>query len=130
MLSGSPTTALPRRIMSGKMKVRMRNRSILLRVTDEEYDRIEQRMKDAGVTNREAFIRRMVLNGYILRLDLPQMKELISQMRYMGNNLNQLTKRLNAGGAVYTDDLTDLRNRQEQLWQGINDLLTKMSTIQ
>lgn len=112
------------------MKVRMRNRSILLRVTDEEYDRIEQRMKDAGVTNREAFIRRMVLNGYILRLDLPQMKELISQMRYMGNNLNQLTKRLNAGGAVYTDDLTDLRNRQEQLWQGINDLLTKMSTIQ
>ena len=52
-------------------------------------------MREAGTTNMGAYLRKMALDGYILRLDLPELKEMLSQLRYMGNNVNQIAKRAN-----------------------------------
>ena len=49
-------------------------------------------MREAGTTNMGAYLRKMALDGYILRLDLPELKEMLSQLRYMGNNVNQIAK--------------------------------------
>lgn len=48
-------------------------------------------MREAGTANMGAYLRKMALDGYILRLDLPELKEMLSQLRYMGNNVNQLS---------------------------------------
>lgn len=110
----------------GKTK---RNVAMLLRLTEMENALLQQRMQELGVTNREAFVRKMALNGYILKLDLPQLKELISQLRYMGNNLNQLTKRVHAAGRVYEADLQDIRNRQEDIWSEVHRLLKRLGSL-
>ena len=56
-------------------------------------------MAMAGTTNQEAFIRKMALDGMIVRLDVPEIKEMISLLRYSGNNINQLARKANAGFA-------------------------------
>ncbi len=109
-----------------------RNRpvTIKMRVNESEAALIEERMAQLGTTNREAFLRKMALDGYILKLDLPELKELVSQLRYMGNNLNQLTKRVNATGRVYEADLEDVRQRQEAIWQEVHSLLIRLGSLQ
>ena len=48
-------------------------------------------MREAGTTNMGAYLRKMALDGYVLRLDLPELKEMLSQLRYMGNNVNTVS---------------------------------------
>lgn len=108
-----------------------RNRpfTIKMRVNETELAMIEKGMAKLGTSNREAFLRKMALNGYILKLDMPELKELVSQLRHMGNNLNQLTKRVNATGRVYEADLKDIQQQQEAIWQEVHALLCQMETM-
>ena len=47
----------------------------------------------------------MALDGYVVRLELPELKELVSLMRYSSNNLNQLARRAYETGRIYDADL-------------------------
>ena len=58
-------------------------------------------MAQLGTTNREAYLRKMALDGYVVRLELPELKELVSLMRYSSNNLNQLARRAHETGRIY-----------------------------
>ena len=69
------------------------------RVSPEELKIIEEKMEQYGTTNREAFLRRIILEGYVFRFDLPELKEILRLLRYMGNNINQLARKANAGFA-------------------------------
>ena len=74
-----------------------------------------------------AYLRKMALDGYVVKLDLPELKELVSLMRRSSNNLNQLTRKVHEIGRVYDADLEDISQRQEQLWQGLKEILTQLS---
>ena len=58
----------------------------------------------------------MAIDGYVVQLDLPELKELVSLLR-RSSNLNQLTRRVHEAGRIYDADLEDISQRQEQLWQ-------------
>ena len=66
----------------------------------------------------------MALDGYVVRLELPELKELVSLMRYSSNNLNQLARRAHETGRIYDADLEDITRRQEALWDGVHQVLT------
>ena len=51
-------------------------------------------------------------------LELPELKELVSLMRYSSNNLNQLTRRVHETGRIYDADLEDISQRQEAVGWG------------
>ena len=74
-----------------------RKRSVQLnfRVSEEELAAIEGKMEQLGILNREAYLRKMALDGYAVRLDLPELKELLSLLRRHSSNLNQLVRRVN-----------------------------------
>ena len=72
---------------------RKREVQLNFRVSPDELALIEQKMVQLGTKNREAYLRKMALDGYVVRLELPELKELVSLMRYSSNNLNQLTPR-------------------------------------
>jgi hypothetical protein len=86
-------------------------------------------MSKLGTQNREAYLRKMALDGYVVRLELPELKELVSLLRYTSNNLNQYTKRANETGRVYDTDLDDLRGSFDRLWNVANELLTALASI-
>ena len=59
---------------------RKREVQLNFRVSPEELALIEQKMAQLGTTNREAYLRKMALDGYVVRLELPELKELVSLM--------------------------------------------------
>lgn len=86
-------------------------------------------MREAGTTNMGAYLRKMALDGYILRLDLPELKEMLSQLRYMGNNVNQIAKRANEVGVIDEMDIRGVRKRQERMLEQMARLLEKLSGL-
>ena len=106
---------------------RKRNTPILLWVTPEEKASIEARMASAGVQNLSAYLRKMALDGYLINLNLPELKEMVSLLRRSSNNLNQLTKRVHETSRVYDKDLEDLHRSQEQLWDAAQVIVKKLS---
>lgn len=108
---------------------RKREVQLNFRVSPEELALIEQKMAQLGTTNREAYLRKMALDGYVVRLELPELKELVSLMRYSSNNLNQLTRRAHETGRIYDADLEDISRRQEALWDGVHQVLTQLAKL-
>lgn len=108
---------------------RKREVQLNFRVSPEELALIEQKMAQLGTTNREAYLRKMALDGYVVRLELPELKELVSLMRYSSNNLNQLARRANETGRIYDADLEDISRRQEALWDGVHQVLTQLAKL-
>ena len=83
-------------------------------------------MREAGTANMGAYLRKMALDGYILRLDLPELKEMLSQLRYMGNNVNQIAKRANEVGVIDEMDIRGVSKRQERMLEQMARLLEKL----
>ena len=108
---------------------RKRDVQLNFRVSPEELALIEQKMGQLGTTNREAYLRKMALDGYVVRLELPELKELVSLMRYSSNNLNQLARRAHETGRIYDADLEDITRRQEALWDGVHQVLTQLAKL-
>lgn len=111
------------------MKKRKHNIPIMFWVTEQERDLIEQRMAQIGTTNMSAYLRKIAIDGYVLKLDLPELKEMISLLRRSSNNLNQIAKRVNETGRVYDADIECLLGNQEQLWSAANEILSRLAAI-
>ena len=111
------------------MANREREIQLKFRVTPEERELIEAKMAQLGTQNMAAYLRKMALDGYVVRLELPELKEVVSLMRYSSNNLNQLARRAHETGRIYDADLEDISRRQEALWDGVHQVLTQLAKL-
>ena len=100
-----------------------------IRLTPEELQMIQEKMTQYGTRNFSAFVRKMAIDGYVVRLELPELKEMVSLLRYSSNNLNQLTKRVHETGRIYDADLEDLRQTHERMWDAARDILSALSKL-
>ena len=110
--------------------MKVRNQELRALFTPEETERLKQRMAEAGVRNRSAFIRKMVLDGYIIKLDTSDIQEMITLLRHSSNNLNQIAKRLNATNSVYGADIAEMQVKQDEIWELVREIAARLSTIQ
>ena len=108
---------------------RNRNVQIIFWVSEAEKGMIEEKMVQAGMRNLSAFLRRIAIDGMIVRLELPELKEMVSLLRYASNNINQIARRMNESGRVYGTDLEQVIQNQEQLWDMVNGILVKLAGI-
>lgn len=105
------------------------NDTIILRISKADRARIRAKMEEVGVVNMSAYIRKMALNGYCVKLDLQDLKELIRLLRICSNNLNQYAKKANETGSIYLADIRDLQVRLNDLWQAAKELLVRLASI-
>lgn len=108
---------------------RKRDVQLNFRVSAHELELIQARMSQLGTKNREAYLRKMAIDGLIVNLEIPELKELLSLMRYAGNNLNQLTRRVHEIGRIYDADLEDILQKQDALLDGIKEILTQLGKL-
>ena len=87
-------------------------------------------MKAFGITNQSSYLRAMALKGYLLKLNLPEIRELIRLMKNLTNNVNQIARRLNERGSIYLTEIDDIRDRLDRLWETTNQLLVRLETPQ
>lgn len=106
-----------------------KNVQIHFRLTPSEAERLRTKMKEAGIQSQGAYLRKMALDGYCVRLDLQDVREMVSLLRRCSNNLNQYAKRANETGSIYLADLNDLQERMQQLWQLTREILVRLSSI-
>lgn len=107
------------------MNKKKRRRPIHLHVmvSEEELALIRERMAEAGVRNLGAYVRKMALNGYVLHVDLSDVRELVSLQRRCSNNLNQVAIQANTYGGIYPEEIKALQRDYETLWEPLSDLL-------
>ena len=111
------------------MAKRKRNIVIRFRVTPEEREMIESKMAQFGTTNMAAYLRKISIDGYVVRLDLPELREIVSLLRRSSNNLNQIAKRVNETSRIYDSDIDCLKENQEKIWSAANGILTRLASI-
>ena len=90
---------------------------------------IADRMAEAGISNMGAYMRKMALNGYVLHVDLSDIRELVALQRRCANNLNQAAIHANSYGGLYPDELKRLQKDYADLWGPLSDLLAQLSAI-
>ncbi len=107
------------------------NRSIIIRfrATPDEQEKIRERMEQLGTDNMSAFLRKMAIDGYIVKLELPELKEMLTLLRRSSSNINQIAKRVNETGRLYREDMEEILQNQERLWQAANEILTQLSSL-
>ena len=111
------------------MANRKRDIQVKFRVTPQERDMIEAKMAQIGTTNMAAYLRKMAIDGYVVKLDIPELKEMVSLLRYTSNNLNQLTKRAHENGRIYEADLEDIQQNQERIWTAAEKIVSSLAVL-
>lgn len=102
---------------------------VYTKLTPEELARIHEKMAEMQIRNRSAYLRKMALDGYCVNLDFSDIKEMISLLRRCSNNLNQYARKANAMGTVYAEDIQDLQQRLDEIWQQAREITARLSTI-
>jgi len=110
-------------------KKRVRSVPIYVWVRPEELEAIRARMAEADIQNLSAYVRKMALNGYVLHVDLSDIRELVSLQRRCANNLNQVAIQANTYGGIYPEEIATLQKDYAALWGPLSDLLKKLSAV-
>ena len=78
---------------------------------------IEQKMAQLPTQRIGAYLRKMAIDGYIIYTDTADIKVFTKELSSIGRNINQIAKRINAGGPVYQADMDEIRERLDEIWQ-------------
>ena len=97
--------------------------------TQEEYDLIQKNMALSGSTNLSAFLRKMAIDGMVIRLDMPEIQEMLHLLSRANANINQIARHLHDTGRIYDTDLEEILGFQKETAARLNDILTKLSAL-
>ena len=106
-----------------------KNKAIYMKVSPEELQKIRERMESVGIQNLSSYMRKMALNGYVINLDMSDMKEVLRLMKISSNNLNQYVKKANETGSIYREDIEELQMSHKSLLQLLGNILDHLSKI-
>ena len=114
--------------IGGRTVTEKQNRTIhySFKATPEEDAIIQRKMKTFGITNQSAFIRAMALNGYVLKLDLPELHDAVRLMGSLSNNVNQIARRLSEHGSIFETEIDDITDRQKELRTILSSILHRL----
>ena len=98
-------------------------------VTKSDQERIHQKMAEMGIHSKSAYLRKMALDGYCVKLDLQDVKELVSLLRRCSNNLNQYTHEAHLSGYLYPQDVEALRRQLEELTDLARQILSQLRVL-
>ena len=111
------------------MAHRKRTVQLHFMVTEHERELIRQKMAQLGTNNLGVYLRKMAIDGYIVKLELPELSELLPLLRRTSNNVNQIARRVHETGNIYDTDLGDILQKQQELWDGVNEILSRLGGI-
>lgn len=102
------------------MERRSRNNEIKVRLSDGELQLLKLKMDTVGINNREAYIRKMALDGFIIKKDYALLKQILHELHKLGANVNQLARAANTFGDIHSKDITEIR-------KGVDEILQQLS---
>ena len=107
-----------------------KSKAIYIKVSPKELQTIRERMESVGIHNLSAYMLKMAMNGFIIQLDMTDMKEVLRLMKINSNNLNQYVKKANETGSIYKEDIKDLMAMHKELLQILGEMLERLGNIE
>ena len=111
----------------------MANRKRPIRVktylTEKELQKIHKRMAQMGTTNREAYMRKMAIDGYVVRLEIPELKEYVALQRVYSRRFNEIAKRVNETGRIYPEDIFEMKEMVGKLKEQMDLVLAEVNKL-
>ena len=107
-----------------------KSKGIYIKVSLKEMQAIRERMESVGIQNLSAYMLKMAMNGFIIQLDMTDMKEVLRLMKINSNNLNQYVKKANETGSIYKEDIKDLMAMHKELLQMLGEMLERLGNIE
>ena len=99
------------------MEGRKRTVQVNFYVTEEERRLIREKMKLIPTRNMAAYLRKIAIDSYIIQVDHADIKAMTAEIQKIGVNVNQIARRLNSMGPLYTQDVADIKGALAQIWQ-------------
>ncbi len=112
------------------MSQRTRNHSILLYLNEEEKYILDAKYKLSGMRSRMAFLRQLILYGYVYEVDYKELHDYNTNLARIGNNLNQIVKRVHATEHLYQEDINEVKELMDQVWLTQKSMLSKQPLIE
>ena len=94
-------------------------------VTEQEKKLIESKMAQLGTRNMGAYLRKMAIDGYIIKVDYTEQKKLAAAVSRAATNINHICRRINSTDHFYADDIADLKERQAEIWSLLREVQKK-----
>lgn len=111
------------------MKNRNRKNELKIFLNDDEKYILEQKWKLSGTKSRSAFIRHLILYGYVYDVDYSDLREYNTSLARIGNTLNQIAKRANTTGNIYGDDIKEVKELMNKIWHTQKSMLSRQPSI-
>ena len=111
------------------MANRERKNELKIYLSDDEQYILEQKVKISGMKSKSAFLRRQILYGFVYDLDYSELREYNAALGKIGNNLNQIAKRMNATGNVYKADVEEVKKLMKQVWDTQKSMLSRQPSM-
>ena len=104
---------------------RTRQNELKVMLNNDELYILERKLKQSGMDSKSAFIRHLILYGYVYDIDYSCLHEMNTLLANTSNNLNQIAKRVNMTGNVYKDDLNEIKEIMEKIWHTHKSMLSQ-----
>ena len=85
-------------------------------LNEQELSVVRHKMNQLGTRNFGAYARKMLIDGYIIKVDYTEQKKLAAAVSHAAANINQVCRRINQAGRFYAADIAELKARQEEIW--------------
>ena len=108
------------------MQNRKRAVQLIVRVTAEEKDHIYKKMELYGTENFNAYARKMLIDGYVVKVDTAHFQELAHEVNKIGTNVNQLARVANTAGTVTKNDISRVQELVNEIWQLLKSSLSAL----
>ena len=103
-----------------------RNTIMKFRATEEEASEIRRKAAAAGMTVSR-FLRTSAVNSQVVLYNTADLFGLRSEIKKIGNNINQIAMVVNSNNAVYRNDVRDLKKQFSELSEKLNEHLKPLS---
>lgn len=113
-------------VTANKAVIEPHNRYMQIRLTEAEYEAIERKFRNSGLRSRSEFIRTMIFEGYIVNFDEEKFDKIYRLVGSIANNINQRAVRVNSTNKVYAEDIVNIKEGQDKIWQLLNSLQSKL----
>lgn len=105
---------------------RVRKHMINFYVDDDELAAIRLKMSKMNMTNQSLYMRKMALEGRIIKVDYSVFNDIASSISGVARNINQIAKRINATDNIYAEDMQQIEQTQENIWKLLKKILSKL----
>ena len=99
------------------MANRVRKHMINFYVDDDELAAIRLKMEKINMTNQSLYLRKMALEGRIIKVDYSVFNDIGNSISGVSRNINQIAKRINATDNIYAEDMKQIKQKQDEIWQ-------------